>query len=308
MELPQIGKHCQLSGCNSLDFLPIACPLCKHTFCGDHRLPLAHDCSQWSRINNQLTQCNVCQHLVKASESTNLSPEEALDKHKASKCSLFLYPPNESMKTVSQNCAVRGCHNIDPRIGPVHCNGCDQDFCLTHRYPSSHQCSLLHENEQKKIDKKLMAQEKLAKTFHQHKSAAAISTTAKVKKVKTNTKTGGMIELMKMKSQAKNVGASVPITSRIYLYVRKPNFKEPKNSLLPLYLDKKNTIGKSLDLIADICNVTNKNNTLPASHPERLELYKFPEMTILDKSDILENTLQNLDIIWLERQGNITIS
>lgn len=32
MELPQIGKNCQLANCNSLDFLPVACPLCQQTF------------------------------------------------------------------------------------------------------------------------------------------------------------------------------------------------------------------------------------------------------------------------------------
>ncbi|KAI7902597.1 uncharacterized protein BX663DRAFT_509784 [Cokeromyces recurvatus] len=297
MELPQVGKHCQLSDCNSLDFLPIACPFCKQTFCGDHRLPLSHQCLQWNQVNNQLAQCNVCQHLIKAPESMN--PEQALEKHKISYCQLYLYSNDTSMKKmINRDCAVDGCHAIDPYIGPVHCNGCEQEFCLAHRYPSSHHCVSLNENEQKKQDRKLAAQEKLSKTFHHNKPL--VESSLKIKKAIVSKKPGGIVELMKMKSQAKGIeGSSIPIHSRIYLYV------SSKDSTRPVFLNKKTSIGKALDLIADVCNINNKNNTLPSSDPERLELYKYPEMVKLDKSDILENVLQNLDTVLLERQGNI---
>ncbi|KAL0573874.1 hypothetical protein ABG067_009178, partial [Albugo candida] len=63
----------------------------------------------------------------------------------------------------------------------------------------------------------------------------------------------------------------------------------------------------ALDMIADICKVNNKNNTLPPSDPQRLELYKCPEMIVLEKSEPLEKVLKNLDTLLLERQGSVSV-
>ncbi|KAG2205297.1 hypothetical protein INT46_009789 [Mucor plumbeus] len=300
MELPQIGKNCQLEGCNSLDFLPVACPLCHHTFCGDHRLPLDHKCSQWTHVNKELIQCSDCQHLIQAPENEKLSPEQALKLHKKSKCQLYLYPPNNTIKKIDRQCTVKGCRDIDPRIGPVHCNGCDQDFCLKHRHPASHVCQSLDTDEQRKIDRKLAAQEKVAKTF----APQPAKKNKIIKSVPVKSKNGGIVELMKIKSQAKG-SASVPAASRIYIYVQGP--KESKVESQSMYFDKKTSVGKALDLIAGICKVNNKNNAVPPSDPERLELYKCPDMDILSKSDSLEKALKNLDTVLLERQGLVSM-
>ena len=48
MELPDIGKHCGLQSCNSLDFLPISCNLCKGVFCKVHASYDGHRCPSWS--------------------------------------------------------------------------------------------------------------------------------------------------------------------------------------------------------------------------------------------------------------------
>jgi hypothetical protein len=45
-------------------------------YSGDHRLPLDHQCSQWSRVDQRLLQCETCQHLIKAPETEKFSPEE----------------------------------------------------------------------------------------------------------------------------------------------------------------------------------------------------------------------------------------
>lgn len=300
MELPQIGKNCHLDNCNSLDFLPVACPLCQHTFCGDHRLPLDHSCSQWKLVDKQLIQCSVCKHLIKATDTEKLSPEQSLAKHLESKCTLYLYPPNgTSIQKVKRDCFVKGCKDIDPRVGPVHCDGCDQDFCLRHRHPSSHNCKSLGNDEQRKLDRKTAAQEKLAKTF-------TSVLTPKKRTAPITTKKGGMVELMKIKSQAKGQD-NVPATCRIYIYVQHP--KESKSTVesIPVYFDKKISVGRALDLVADICKVNNKNNVLSPSDSQRLELYKCPDMEVLDKSEILEKVLKNLDTVLLERQGVVTM-
>lgn len=43
---------------------------------GDHRLPLSHQCTQWKRVTNELVQCDICEHLVKAPD--NKTPDEAV--------------------------------------------------------------------------------------------------------------------------------------------------------------------------------------------------------------------------------------
>ncbi|KAI7896946.1 uncharacterized protein EV154DRAFT_491300 [Mucor mucedo] len=298
MELPHIGKNCQLEQCHSLDFLPVACPLCQQTYCGEHRLPLDHSCSQWSRVDKQLVQCDTCQHLVKAPDAEKLTPEVSLEKHKASNCKVYLYPPNGPIPKINRQCTVKGCKDIDPRVGPIRCDGCEEDFCLRHRHPSAHRCKSLNDDEDRKRDRKLAAQEKVAKTF------TSPTKKPKIKSVAVKSKNGGMVELMKIKSQAKG-SASVPTSSRIYLYVQCP--KESKLDFQSVYFDKLNSVGKALDLIADTCKVNNKNHTLSPTDPERLELFKCPEMTVLDKSCSLEKCLQNLDTVLLERQGSVSI-
>lgn len=101
-----------------------------------------------------------------------------------------------------------------------------------HRHPASHVCKALIEDEQRKMKRKIEAQEKLAKTF-------SITTEPKKTKLKTvlpvKTKHGGMVELMKMKSQAKG-SSSVPVTSRMYLYVQCPKGSSLESQ--SVYFDK----------------------------------------------------------------------
>ncbi|CAO3639786.1 unnamed protein product [Mucor hiemalis] len=264
------------------------------------QLPLDHRCSQWILVDKQLIQCSVCKHLVKAPDNEKLNPEQSLEKHVESNCLLFLYPPNgTSLQKINRDCFVKGCKDIDPRVGPVHCDGCDQNFCLRHRHPSSHTCKSLGNDEQRKLDRKIAAQEKLAKTF-------APVLAPKKRTVPAKTKSGGMVELMKIKSQAKGLD-NIPATSRIYIYVKHPRESKASEESLPVYFDKKISVGRALDFAADICKVNNNNNVLSPSDSQRLELYKCPDMTVLDKSELLEKVLKNLDTVLLERQGSVSI-
>lgn len=85
-------------------------------------------------------------------------------------------------------------------------------------------------DEQRKLDRKTAAQEKLAKTF-------TSVLTPKKRTAPITTKKGGMVELMKIKSQAKGQD-NVPATCRIYIYVQHP--KESKSTVesIPVYFDK----------------------------------------------------------------------
>jgi hypothetical protein len=41
-----LNTHCALVGCNTVDFLPIICPLCALSFCKEHSFEDKHLCSK----------------------------------------------------------------------------------------------------------------------------------------------------------------------------------------------------------------------------------------------------------------------
>ena len=45
MEFPSLGKNCEKSDCNRLDFLPIKCNFCSEYFCSEHSPPDHHSCA-----------------------------------------------------------------------------------------------------------------------------------------------------------------------------------------------------------------------------------------------------------------------
>lgn len=90
----------------------------------------------------------------------------------------------------------------------------------------------MNTDEQKKIDRKLAAQEKLAKTFT---PPTIVKKKKVIQSVPVKSKNGGMVELMKMKQQAKG-SSNVPLSVRLYVYVQCP--KESKTPSLTLYFDK----------------------------------------------------------------------
>merc|ERR1719291_1197908 len=42
----EVGSHCSLSSCNTLDFLPVPCDHCRLLFCRDHFLASSHGCPE----------------------------------------------------------------------------------------------------------------------------------------------------------------------------------------------------------------------------------------------------------------------
>ncbi|KAG0175362.1 AN1-type zinc finger protein 1 [Apophysomyces sp. BC1015] len=275
MELPHVGKHCALSICNALDFLPVTCPFCKLTFCGQHRLPHDHECDSCTS-ETVLTECDQCHQLFKSIES--------LKQHSVTGC----------MRPV-QLCGVDKCGALDPMM-EARCDGCDRIFCLKHRYPSSHACQSLNARDERKEQRRLAAQETIKKTF----KPAATTTTSTAKR-KTASKTSSIVELMKAKAKAKG-NTSIPMASRLYLNVQFP--KESNIASAPMFFDKTSSIGKVLDTIADACSIKNLNHCLPAEDGQRLDLYS-EDMTLLEKSQSLAKILSNLDTIILERKEEV---
>ncbi|KAL0076579.1 hypothetical protein F4703DRAFT_1798031 [Phycomyces blakesleeanus] len=264
------------------NFLPIICPLCQHAFCNDHRLPLDHSCTGWEKVDKQLLQCSSCECLVR------------LKAHKESNCLVHCYvKPSVSMDP----CAVKGCKDMDHRIGPVHCDGCDKGYCLRHRHPSTHGCAGLGTNEHKKEERRAAAQAQIGKIFVPSITKPTSNKPAVQKKGSL------LVEKMKIKAKAKG-DTSVPLNMRIYIFVQPP--QESKKEHSPMFFDKTHRVGRLLDMIADAFQIKNANNRLAADDDQRLELVNALDMSILDKTKSLDQVLSDLDTVLLERKSKIS--
>ncbi|XP_072014120.1 AN1-type zinc finger protein 1-like [Amphiura filiformis] len=106
-ELVHVGKHCTVTTCKQLDFLPIVCNGCSQIFCKDHYSVDAHNCSQ---ENFSKDGCTI----------TSTDP-------------------------TSYECTHPDCTNRE--LIPILCEHCNKHFCLSHRHQQEHSCVMLKEKE-----------------------------------------------------------------------------------------------------------------------------------------------------------------
>ncbi|KAL1917644.1 uncharacterized protein VTP21DRAFT_4037 [Calcarisporiella thermophila] len=243
-----IGLQCDVKTCQQLDFLPFQCPLCDHSYCLDHRFPLSHSCPNWE--GRKALVCERCNGLVVGEENIH----KLLEEHKSSGCKSNLFA---SQKQATSECHVNGCGPIALKKGVV-CSGCGETFCLKHRHVSSHACPSLH---------MLSAQKHLRREAALAATSSLVDASAnKERKTwtpkKAGSKTSRMVELMRIKSRAEG-DKSVPLSSRVYVSVEFP--KECGLAAKPMFFDKTWSLGRVLDRISQIANVSNSNNQLGAT-------------------------------------------
>ncbi|KAI9319149.1 hypothetical protein BX666DRAFT_1430198 [Dichotomocladium elegans] len=249
MEMPHIGANCALDTCRSLDFLPVTCPFCKVTFCAEHRLH--HPCP--NRPDKALARCNQCNQMIVGAKDGGLSLDELLKKHIQSGCEDHVWQ-SQMDQAARMACGRTGCRELDEKNGIIqHCTGCERAFCLKHRHGVDHDCPALQADETTKRKKEVEALLSKIKENQPQKVQKKPSLAAKKKMNPT-------VELMKMKSKAKGQ-ASLPLTSRIYLYVTYPQ-EHSQPADLPMFFDKTIRVGKLLDMVAQQCGVKNDNNRL----------------------------------------------
>ena len=102
MEFGKLGRHCALESCHRLDWLPFQCDHCHESFCLDHRSAASHSCAS-----------------VPAP-----SPPPSLVRHS------YINP---------YRCTAPHCHTREALSNT--CRNCGHNFCLKHRFPTSHECS-----------------------------------------------------------------------------------------------------------------------------------------------------------------------
>lgn len=139
MELPHLGKHCALSQCNRLDFLPILCSACRETFCMEHYKFSTHNCAKAKEYDKQVPVCPLCSQPVTGTRP-NEPPDIVVSHHIDKFCKANESIKNNLLKpkTNLQACEFRSCKQRD--LIYLECSDCLSKFCIKHRHPTDHSC------------------------------------------------------------------------------------------------------------------------------------------------------------------------
>ncbi|KAB2634227.1 zinc finger AN1 domain-containing stress-associated protein 12-like [Pyrus ussuriensis x Pyrus communis] len=131
---PDLGRHCQLSDCHQLDFLPFQCDGCRKVFCVEHRSYKSHECPKSDHNSRKVVVCEICSASI---ETTGRDGEQdqklLLEKHaKSGNC--------DPRKKKKPTCPVRRCKEILTFSNTSTCKTCQIKVCLKHRFPADHVC------------------------------------------------------------------------------------------------------------------------------------------------------------------------
>ncbi|CAI5495396.1 unnamed protein product [Closterium sp. Naga37s-1] len=164
---PDLGKHCSVTSCQQIDFLPFTCDKCRMVFCLSHRMPASHECPRATVGDAVVLLCPLCAKAVRlvGDEDPNVTwarhervPTDAGLQHGvARKCPFpanivtpqpptfpsphlhtTLFPPWVANK---RRCAAQGCKEVLSPANTVTCRDCSRQTCLRHRFGADHACS-----------------------------------------------------------------------------------------------------------------------------------------------------------------------
>ncbi|CAJ1911444.1 unnamed protein product [Sphenostylis stenocarpa] len=132
-EFPNLGKHCSVSDCRLLDFLPFTCDRCEQVHCLKHRGYVEHKCTKQNDV--KVVICPLCAkgvHII-----PDQDPNITWDNHVNIDCD----PSNYEKVTTKRKCPAPGCKELLVFSNTVKCRDCMEDHCLKHRFGSDHKCS-----------------------------------------------------------------------------------------------------------------------------------------------------------------------
>ncbi|KAK3389361.1 hypothetical protein B0H63DRAFT_463502 [Podospora didyma] len=276
-----IGKHCEYSYCNQLDFLPFFCQSCRGTFCLDHRTENAHQCAQegaWAARQREA-------QLAKRSAGEGKRMRDF----------------------VSQKpCADEGCKTIvgTSLVPGVHCASCNRDYCLKHRLKEDHDCKskipigarVPSEGGKAIVDGAKSALERLklwgaAKRETMHRS---------LPKPKPSTASARIVAVNALKKTAKG-DDKLPPEKRVYLHVEAEaetaKAKFPKGEF---FYSKEWVVGRMLDAAARSLQVQNVNNQ-SANEEDRLRVFHVEGGRMLEFNEKIGSSLVSGNTVVLLR-------
>lgn len=134
-QMDEIGKHCGSPLCNQLDFLPFFCQKCQNFYCLQHRTQTDHDCpaARWSGLAEPTTVgCKRCRRLLEVPDS--VTADAFLAAHmQTTEC--------DEAQRERPRCSLSSCKSQKTSC-LVQCKECLELFCISHRFPADHQCTV----------------------------------------------------------------------------------------------------------------------------------------------------------------------
>jgi len=221
--LPVIGSHC--SACNDLDLLPIRC-LCGNLFCRHHISPESHGCSFSLASSNPVAGV----------------PFEKLERCAADKCNK---PSLESF--------IGSSSDENGRL-PATCPHCGKAFCVSHRHPKSHLCSV---PEFPPSNKNVAGQKLLAIHFPSTSATTPAPCAPRAAKIPSDPKKRAQlqrVELIKMRHRAipgdpRDKPSSIVVDQRLHVKVKLDHPEHPAKEGM-FWFRKTVGTGRALDLLA----------------------------------------------------------
>ncbi|CAJ1967579.1 unnamed protein product [Sphenostylis stenocarpa] len=133
-EFPDLGKHCSVSDCKQIDFLPFTCDRCHQVYCLEHRSYIKHQCTKADKQDVTVVICPLCAKGVRLvpDQDANITWEN----HVNTDCD----PSNYEKVTKKKKCPVPGCREILGFSNTIKCRDCSVDYCLKHRFGPDHKC------------------------------------------------------------------------------------------------------------------------------------------------------------------------
>jgi len=134
MEFGDVGAHCSHHGCHQQDFLPFRCKCCEKVFCLDHHKYADHQCPKAEKDDKRVIICSAC-HMTLPVPSSGTPNDEILAIHLTSgQCD----PAKRRVER--KRCANSKCRSKLTFINSLKCKECGLSVCMSHRFPSDHQC------------------------------------------------------------------------------------------------------------------------------------------------------------------------
>ncbi|XP_059294074.1 zinc finger AN1 domain-containing stress-associated protein 12 [Lycium ferocissimum] len=130
---PDLGRHCQLSDCHQLDFLPFTCHACQKVFCVEHRSCKSHECPKSDYNSRKVLVCEICSVSIETTGFQGEDDKAILQKHeKSGDC--------DPKKKKKPTCPVKRCKEVLTFSNTSTCKTCRIQVCLKHRFPADHAC------------------------------------------------------------------------------------------------------------------------------------------------------------------------
>jgi len=285
MEFPDLGKHCSVSTCQRLDFLPYTCDRCHKVQCDEHRRYDDHKCPV--EVDRRVPQCPICGQIIEVLASENV--DRKINLHIEAGC-----PKSEGLKTAKFPCSHARCGAIE--LQKIVCPFCAQQFCIKHKQPGDHNCVKNPHKAATQNPPATSSQWEVWDKISEGATKLAETLAAHARKLKDSEKTR-KVALLKNKSNATGPSSLAP-DKRFYLEVVYP--LDSKVDPKWFFFDENRKLGVVLDEVASAAKLKNNNNVPNAP---KLQLFALKSGTLLPLNKSLKEmkeTIASCDPILLE--------